>query len=122
MRTTERSKRPRPTKLPLPLAGGEEVETQGRLLIVDDELSVRDSLGKWFQEEGYEVGIAENASQALTRLAENPWDVALLDIKMPGTDGIEVQRRMHDADPTMAVIMMTGYAAVDTAVTALKNG
>jgi DNA-binding NtrC family response regulator len=91
-------------------------------LIVDDELSVRDSLGKWFQEEGYDVGIAENANQALTRLAEHPWDVALLDIKMPGTDGIELQRRMHDADPTMAVIMMTGYAAVDTAVTALKNG
>src|ERR1700751_5129552 len=122
MRTTERSKRPRPTKLPLPLAGGEEVESQGKLLIVDDELSVRDSLGKWFREEGYEIGTAESASDALTRMAENKWDLALLDIKMRGTDGIELQRRLHEMDPELIVIMMTGYASVETAVTALKNG
>jgi len=68
------------------------VSTQGKLLIVDDELSVRDSLGKWFHEEGYEVATAENASDALTRLAEQRWDAALVDIKMHGTDGIELQR------------------------------
>ena len=96
--------------------------TQGKLLIVDDELSVRDSLAKWFHEEGYEVGTAENASDALTRLAERPWDAALVDIKMHGTDGIELQRRMHEIDPALIVIMMTGYASVETAVTALKNG
>ena len=56
------------------------------MLIVDDELSVRDSLGKWFHEEGYQVATAENASDALTRLAEQRWDVALVDIKMRGTD------------------------------------
>ena len=50
------------------------VETQGKLLIVDDELSVRDSLAKWFHEEGYEVGTAENANGALTRMAEKKWD------------------------------------------------
>jgi two-component system response regulator HydG len=98
------------------------VETQGRLLIVDDELSVRDSLGKWFREEGYEIGTCESASDALTRMAENKWDVALLDIKMRGTDGIELQRRLHELDPDLIVIMMTGYASVETAVTALKNG
>jgi len=98
------------------------VETQGKLLIVDDELSVRDSLGKWFREEGYEIGTAENASDALTRMAENKWEVALLDIKMRGTDGIELQRRLHELDPELIVIMMTGYASVETAVTALKNG
>ncbi|HYL13953.1 MAG TPA: sigma-54 dependent transcriptional regulator [Terriglobales bacterium] len=95
---------------------------QGKLLIVDDELSVRDSLGKWFREEGYEVGTAENASDALTHLAEHGWDAALVDIKMRGTDGIELQRRMHEIDPELIVIMMTGYASVETAVTALKNG
>jgi DNA-binding NtrC family response regulator len=98
------------------------VETQRKLLIVDDELSVRDSLGKWFREEGYEIGTAENASDALTRMAENKWDLALLDIKMRGTDGIELQRRLHELDSTLIVIMMTGYASVETAVTALKNG
>ncbi|MGC2542462.1 MAG: sigma-54 dependent transcriptional regulator [Candidatus Sulfotelmatobacter sp.] len=99
-----------------------EVSTQGKLLIVDDELSVRDSLGKWFREEGYEVATTENASDALTRLAEQRWDAALVDIKMHGTDGIELQRRMHEVDPELIVIMMTGYASVETAVTALKNG
>ena len=84
------------------------METQGKLLIVDDELSVRDSLGKWFREEGYEIGTCENANDALTRMAENNWDAALLDIKMRGTDGIELQRRMHELDPDLIVIMMTG--------------
>jgi two-component system, NtrC family, response regulator HydG len=98
------------------------METQGKLLIVDDEMSVRDSLGKWFQEEGYEIGTAESASDALTRMAENKWELALLDIKMRGTDGIELQRRLHEMDPDLIVIMMTGYASVETAVTALKNG
>ena len=98
------------------------MENQGKLLIVDDELSVRDSLGKWFREEGYEIATAESASDALTRMAEGRWDLALLDIKMRGTDGIELQRRLHEMDPDLIVIMMTGYASVETAVTALKNG
>jgi len=98
------------------------VGAPARLLIVDDELSVRDSLSKWFQEEGYEVGTAENANDALTRLADQRWDAALVDIKMRGTDGIELQRRMHEIDAELMVIMMTGYASVETAVAALKNG
>jgi DNA-binding NtrC family response regulator len=98
------------------------VSTQGKLLIVDDELSVRDSLAKWFREEGYEISTAENANDALTRMADQRWDVALVDIKMHGTDGIELQRRMHEVDPELLVIIMTGYASVETAVAALKNG
>ena len=95
---------------------------KGNLLIVDDELSVRDSLRRWFSDEGYEVGIAESAAQALDRLADRKWDVALLDIKMPGTDGIELQQRLKEVDPELLVIIMTGYASVETAVAALKMG
>ena len=95
---------------------------KGKLLIVDDELSVRDSLDKWFHEEGYEVTTAENASDALTRIADRRFDLALVDIKMRGTDGIELQRRLREIDPDLVVIIMTGYASVETAVTALKNG
>lgn len=95
---------------------------RGRILIVDDEPSVRDSLSRWFRDDGYEVGVAEGANDALTRLAERRWDLALLDIRMRGTDGIELQRRMKDVDPELIVIIMTGYASVDTAVTALKQG
>ncbi len=97
-------------------------QNKARMLIVDDELSVRDALGKWFREEGYEVDSAENANEALLRLAEKKYDLALLDIKMRGTDGIELQRRIHELDPSVICIMMTGYASVETAVQALKNG
>ena len=96
--------------------------TQGRILIVDDEPGVRSSLSRWFRDDGYEVGMADGASEALTRLSDAKWDLALVDIRMPGTDGIELQRRMHQVDPDLVVIMMTGYASVDTAVAALKNG
>ena len=99
-----------------------DVNTKGKLLIVDDELSVRDSLSKWFHEEGYEIATAENANDALTRMAEQKFDAAFVDIKMHGTDGIELQRKMHEIEPNLVVIIMTGYASVETAVTALKNG
>jgi len=98
------------------------VNGRGSLLVVDDEKIVNDSLGKWFREEGYDIGTAESAREALTRMSERRWDVALVDIKMPGTDGIELQRRLHEIDPELIVIIMTGYASVETAVQALKNG
>jgi len=95
---------------------------KGSILIVDDEPSVRDSLRRWFQDDGFEVGTAEGANDALTRLADRRWDLALVDIRMRGTDGIELQRRMREIDPELIIIIMTGYASVDTAVAALKNG
>jgi DNA-binding NtrC family response regulator len=95
---------------------------KANLLVVDDELIVRDSLDKWFREEGYEVTVAENAHDALGKMAAQKFDLSLVDVKMPGTDGVELQRRMHEIDPEMLVIIMTGYASVETAVAALKNG
>jgi len=96
--------------------------TKAKLLVVDDELIVRDSLDKWFREEGYDVTPAESAQDALTKMGEGRYDLALVDIKMPGVDGVELQKRMHEIDPEMLVIIMTGYASVETAVAALKNG
>ena len=95
---------------------------KGRILIVDDELTVRDSLCRWFRDDGFEVSTAESGNDALTRLADRSWDVALIDIRMRGMDGIELQRRIHELDPNLITIMMTGYASVDTAINALKNG
>jgi two-component system, NtrC family, response regulator HydG len=97
-------------------------EQGGKILIVDDELVVRDSLGKWFTSEGYTVKTTGSAHEALNSFQPGAWDVALLDIKMPGTDGIELQQRLHEADPDLIVIIMTGYASVDSAVQALKQG
>ena len=96
--------------------------TNARLLVVDDELIVRDSLHKWFREEGYDVSVADCAQEALSKMGTGRFDLALVDIKMPGVDGVELQKRMHEIDPDMLVIIMTGYASVETAVAALKNG
>ncbi len=92
------------------------------LLIVDDEEIVRESLGGWFQDEGYEVGTCASAREGLIRIQERAWDVCLVDIKMPGMDGLELQRRFVEIAPDMPVIVMTAYASVETAVSALKSG
>ncbi len=92
------------------------------ILIVDDEFSVRDSLYNWFKIEGYRVDTAADATEALKKLQENPWDIVLLDIKMPGMDGIELHKHIKRIDPTIAVIIITAYATVDTAVEAMKDG
>jgi len=92
------------------------------ILVVDDEPSVRHSLCGWFQKDGYAVQEAENATRALDLLREHAFDVILLDIKMPGMDGMELQAQIHRLDPGIAVIMITAFASVDTAVRALKQG
>jgi DNA-binding NtrC family response regulator len=97
-------------------------KTRGKILIVDDELVVRDSLGKWFASEGYTARPTASAREALETIQQMEFDIALIDIKMPGMDGMELQSRLHEADPDLTVIIMTGYASVETAVQALKHG
>ncbi len=97
-------------------------ETESSILIVDDESSVSDSLLNWFRKDGFRTATAENATAALRKLQEGTWDIVLLDIRMPGMDGVELQRRIHEIDPEIVVIMLTAYASVETAVQALKQG
>ena len=86
------------------------VETnKGRILIVDDEDVVRESLNQWFDSEGYAVNVASSGKDALTTVAQAQFDLALLDIKMPGMDGIELQQHLVDADPDLTIVIMTGY-------------
>jgi DNA-binding NtrC family response regulator len=92
------------------------------ILIVDDEMVVRDSLTKWFLEDGYRVGAAENAADAIRQMQVRTWDIILLDIKMPGMDGMELQQHIKEIDPSATIIFITAHASVDTAVQALKSG
>jgi len=93
-----------------------------RILIVDDEAAMRESLKDWLMEDGYEVNSAESGEVAVKMAAERNWDIVLLDLKMPGMDGIETLKRIKEINPDAEVLMMTAYAAVDTAVQAMKEG
>ena len=70
-----------------------------RILIVDDEKVVRESLYQWFTEDGYQVDTADSGRQALERLQESTCDILLVDIKMPGMDGLELQRKVQQIAP-----------------------
>lgn len=92
------------------------------ILIVDDELIVRESLTKWFTEDGFRADAAESAAAALRKLQSNCWDILLVDIKMPGMDGLELLQRVKELNKDIIVIIITAFASVDSAVKALKQG
>ena len=106
----------------MPLEGVDAARPKANLLIVDDDDVVRDSLAKWFEEDGYRVETAQDGREALLKLPCQPWDLALIDLRMPGMDGLELNRELHQRDPELIVVIMTGYASVETAVRALKDG
>ncbi len=92
------------------------------ILIVDDEYSVRNSLSEWFLEDGLKVETAESGEVALKKMHTGEFDLILVDIKMPGMDGITLQKRIREINSQAVIIIMTAYASVETAVEALKLG
>jgi two-component system response regulator AtoC len=91
------------------------------ILVVDDEPLIRWSLSERLRSEGYEVLEAENGAEALEQ-ARQSVDLVLLDYKLPDLDGVTILRRLKEFDPDTLVILLTAYANVDTAVTAMKLG
>lgn len=93
-----------------------------KILIVDDEKSIRESLQMILEYEGYESLFAENGKKALQVVEEEPVDLVLLDIKMPGMDGLEVLVAIREMDTDLPVIMISGHGTIETAVESTKKG
>ena len=104
--------------------GEEQTQTQSApsLLIVDDERGLRFSLGEWARDAGFRPSEAASGREALELVEKNGADVVLLDLRLGDEDGLQVLRRLREADPTLPVIMLTGHGTVEHAVRATKLG
>lgn len=102
---------------------GDDQRKDFRILVVDDELIVRDSIREWLSgEAGYTTDMAESGHKALEMAEKDTYHLALIDIKMPGMDGVETLKGLKEIQPDMEVLMITAYATVETAVEAMKLG
>lgn len=96
--------------------------TKGRILVVDDDPSLRRVLQVQLEQEGYEVVVTASAQQALSVLQLRQLDLVITDLKLPGMSGLELLKQIHSQYPQMIIIMLTAFGTVDTAVEAMKTG
>jgi DNA-binding NtrC family response regulator len=96
--------------------------SSAKILIVDDELIMRESLAGWLQRDGHTIQTAPSGEEALEKLKETHFDIMLVDIKMEGISGLEVLQQVKESDPDVAVVMITAYGSIPTAIEAMKNG
>jgi two-component system, OmpR family, phosphate regulon sensor histidine kinase PhoR len=92
------------------------------VLVVDDERDIRDGCERILVRKGCRVAKATNGAEALDLIEKAPYAIVLLDLKMPGMDGMEVLLRIHEVRPETLVIVITGYATIETAIEAMKRG
>jgi DNA-binding NtrC family response regulator len=92
-----------------------------RLIIVDDDPDVRDSIGQALSAEGYEIEPAASGLEALEMMRNAAYDVMLLDLRMPGLHGLDVVLQAQDIQPKMAIIIMTAHASVESAVAGIRT-
>lgn len=92
------------------------------VLLVDDEADFRNSCARWMRQKGYHVEEADSGVEAISKFEHSPFDVAVLDINMPGMSGLELLQRMRDAETDVEVLVLTGENTVASAVQAMKLG
>ncbi|MFW6054897.1 MAG: sigma-54-dependent transcriptional regulator [Thermodesulfobacteriota bacterium] len=92
------------------------------ILIVDDELILRESLSAWLSRDDFYVEAVASAEEALERIRQTRYDIVFLDIKLEGMSGLEALKKIRDLDPDTAVVMITAYGSISTAVEAIKDG
>ncbi len=93
-----------------------------QILIVDDDRHLLDSMGSWLVEQGYRVSLASNAEEARKMLADRVHDLALIDLRLGADDGLELLVECKKHHPDVVVLLMTGYATVDTGIEAIRAG
>jgi DNA-binding NtrC family response regulator len=93
-----------------------------RIMVVDDELIIRESLAGWLERDGYEVETAFSGEQALQKLSVTHYDIMLVDIKMEGMSGLDLLKEINENDLDTAVVMITAYGSISTAIDAMKHG
>jgi DNA-binding NtrC family response regulator len=93
-----------------------------RILVVDDELFVRELLMEFLSSQGYEVSLADSGETAIKLMQSEPAQVVLLDLKMPGIDGIETLKQIRQIIPDALAIVMTGYPTIESSIEALRCG
>ncbi|NTV33200.1 MAG: sigma-54-dependent Fis family transcriptional regulator [Deltaproteobacteria bacterium] len=93
-----------------------------KILVVDDELIVRESLGGWLERDGHMVDKAASGEESLEKFEKTRYDIILLDIKMEGMSGLEVLKRVKEIDPDVSVVMITAYGSIPSAIEAMKSG
>ena len=93
-----------------------------RVLVVEDESYVRESLVAMLVSRGFEVAAAASLSEAEAELQRSPVDVVLSDLRMPGGDGLELVSRFQESTPELPVVILTGHGTVASAVDCLKAG
>jgi DNA-binding NtrC family response regulator len=98
------------------------VSPRGRILVIDDESNARNALAEILREEGYSAETAADGFKGLSRFHEFSPDLVLTDLKMPGMDGVQLLEKIREVDPSVPVIVMTAFGAVDTAVAAMRAG
>jgi two-component system response regulator (stage 0 sporulation protein F) len=92
------------------------------ILIVDDEEGLREGLSKLLEDEGYVVFSAESAERALEILGQSHIDLVLTDMRMPGMNGIELLKKIHERHENIGVIILTGYGQIETYIEAMNFG
>jgi DNA-binding NtrC family response regulator len=98
------------------------MSSPAKILLVDDEQRFRTTTSKLLAAKGFATSTAGSGSEALEQMKENPFDVVILDVRMPEMGGVEVLAELKKLDPHVEVIIMTGYASVDTAKEIMKLG
>lgn len=93
-----------------------------KILIVDDELIMRESLAGWLERDGHEVSAAASGEEAMEVLKDSRFDILLVDIKMEGMSGLDVLKQVKESDPDVDVVMITAYGSIPTAIEAMKKG